>query len=358
LIKKAIITVVVIIAIVAGYVIYEEFFMYEPVHEYSEEEIARARSKDEIKDFKPRWKEGNRYVFRFESESTGISEISDKDKDLKNTEKTIQDMEITVLKKRPTGGFEIEVRFFNTKSEYTSNERELKSNKELGIEMALETILGVDADQRVPTMWEILEGITLKYLVDAKGKVEKIEGMESVKEAYISKTKSVPVIQSANMFKELMDKELLKEWVEPPKDFPEKPVKQGDKWSTEQEVLIPGFLKVKHKFKYRFCGWEEKENKKLAVLELKGKLSGKKDQSSNLPHAQISFKGGNSKGRILFDPELGMEVESQIDQEMEMNMKMVMPTSLLTSTSRTIKTHITNITSIKLVEFHGAAELR
>jgi len=337
---------------ISVYIFYMEFIYVEPVYEPSPQPASTPAQPEQLKDFKPQWKEGTRYLFRFESVSDSETNMPDKPKPLTVHEKITQDVTIDVLSKRPRGGLEIEIHFFNTKLETRSNEKEIKSEYEMSMEMMFETLLGFNPSQRMPTIWEILDGLRIKYFLDSQGNVETMEGWDKFLETlYLKMEKYNPL--ALGMARDIISQGEMKEWVLPPRDFPKGPVSPGDKWSVIREITLTGFLRVEQRNRFLFKGWEDRNGARLAVLDITGEIKQKKSEDkSAFPAMKVTLKKGRTKGRILFDPNPGMEKDAYLIQESEMKMEYVKQSgpSLFMGKKQTAASKIQNTTSLKLIE--------
>jgi len=350
--KLLIIGCLALVLIIAGYFFYWECIYVERVYEPPPTPASTPAPPEHLKDFKPKWKENTKYLLRFESVSDSETNMPDKPKPLTVHEKVTQDVTIDVLAKRPSGRFEIEIHFSGTKVETKSNEKELKSQQEMSMEMLFETLLGFNPSARMPTIWEILDGVNLKYFLDSRGNVEKMEGWEKFLETLYEKMEKYNPL-ALGFARDILTQDEIKEWVLPPRDFPSGPVSPGDKWSVIREITLTGFLRVEQKNYFLFKGWEDRSGVRLAVLDIAGEIKQKKSEDkSAFPGMKITLKKGKTKGQLFFDPELGMDKDATLIQDWEMKMEYYKQSgaSLFTSTKQTATARVQNTTTLKLVE--------
>jgi hypothetical protein len=108
--------------------------------------------------------------------------------------------------------------------------------------------------------------------------------------------------------------------VEYGQSLPRKPVKPGDRWPVQTEVVMGPLGKAELNLDYTFTGWEQRDQRNCAVLEFKGTMTSKSAGSAPGPMGgSFNIEKGTLSGKEWFDPDLGMGVETSIDQDMTLH---------------------------------------
>jgi len=161
-------------------------------------------------------------------------------------------------------------------------------------------------------------GKELKILIDEKGAVTEIENYDS----YIEQLGKSPV--PGVDFREMHSRDALKQMINQGAllSLPGKPIEPGASWPFEQVLDLPKIGKVSTRGSYTYKGMAQRSGANCAELTTEGKLamdvSGEAGAVSPLA---MKVTDGTITGTVWFDPQLGVMRESQIQQDMTMNMK-------------------------------------
>ena len=357
-----------------GYFIYQEYFTYEPSHTYSTsrplpttetsgeqpEEIAsvspgeapslssapegmpsgQAGLTSDLLDLKPKWKVGNRYVFRTENVSESETRIPNRRDPLKTTQKLTQDFAISILNERPDGGHEAEFEIVGMKMDTDTEGKKLTYDST--------SDAAADANNPLAPMLQTMVGLKLKYTIDADGKVKEVAGAESFQESMErTLTKAPPEVESTlkAMFSEKSLKDMFKNF-EPVAD---KPVKVGETWNTQQELTLPALGKTVINIYYTFKEWDKQTGQRLAFVQFSGNMDVQSKKGADLGPMNISLENAFFTGKSWYNPDIGIGVETQIDQDITMLIKTKMRVRGKMQEQQ-IRSKVKNQASTKLIE--------
>jgi len=170
---------------------------------------------------------------------------------------------------------------------------------------------------------EKLIGGRIRLLVDATNKVTNVEGVKELA-ARVEDTAGAaaggrrggrllggmlgPILQriySAEYFKQILEAGGL----------PQGAVRIGETWSVQKEIpgQLVGTLLLNTTNKLR--GWQQREGGQCARIEFAGTLATKSGQVEGIPFGgAMKVEGGQISGTSWFSPDLGLPVESAINQ--------------------------------------------
>ena len=170
---------------------------------------------------------------------------------------------------------------------------------------------------------EKLIGGRIRLLVDATNKVTNVEGVKELA-ARVEDTAGAaaggrrggrllggmlgPILQriySAEYFKQILEAGGL----------PQGAVRIGETWSVQKEIpgQLVGTLLLSTTNKLR--GWQQREGGQCARIEFAGTLATKSGQVEGIPFGgAMKVEGGQISGTSWFSPDLGLPVESAINQ--------------------------------------------
>lgn len=215
-----------------------------------------------------------------------------------------QGFSVSALNATPDGGKELELKFVSQK---------IKSRMNTNVILAFDSSKDPSEDGNNPAapLFRKMMGAHLKYLLDADGKVVKIEGLDE----FLSQV-SGGNAQSLAIVKSFMSEDTLKQMIAREQGLPKKPVKVGDSWPVDLDVAAGPMGSLHMKMMYTFKGWEEHDGKKCALLDFTGTMSSKPTTNKN--GMSLSIDNGELSGKSWFNPEVGMIMETTMDQNMNL----------------------------------------
>lgn len=227
-----------------------------------------------------------------------------------------QGLALSALKDRDGGGKELEAELQDTTINATMNGTTM-----YGYDAAKPPQNGM-VPPEVTAVVKKLKGSKLKFLTDAEGKVESVEGIEDLVTRLV--TAADPTANPDDISKKLKDMPAevmgnLKDAFANMSGLPDKPVEIGDTWSPKTEAMkgLPEGMQINNV--YTFKGWEQHDNKRCALIQMTGDFSMKPGAAT--PPGMPNIKSRVS-GKIWFDPETSMVVESSTKPDVNLNMNM------------------------------------
>jgi hypothetical protein len=166
-----------------------------------------------------------------------------------------------------------------------------------------------------PTLRKII-GAHVKFLMDAEGKVAKVEGYDE----FIKQITAGASPQSEMMINGMFNEDTLKQFGAHSQGLPDKPVKIGDTWPIHLEISAGPMGTMKMDMKYKFAGWDQHDGHNCALLTYTGNMTSQ--AGTNKPAMNMTIEKGVISGKNWFDPALGVTVESDADQSMNVKVSM------------------------------------
>jgi len=266
-----------------------------------------AKPADAPVELKVKWPVGQRYLQRLVTSQDQQISAASLPEPVKQHIAQSQDVALTVTKELEDGGREVELAFTATKMEIT---------------MGGQTVMGFDSksdpaqdsDNRLAPVFRKLGEMRLKLFTNRKGAVEKVEGLKEFAEKVGSD--APPELQG--MLQAMLSEDNIKHMGAIPEGLPDKPVKIGERWPWKQEISLGPVGKFIITLQITFKGWEDRDQRRCAVLEHIGTITSPPGAGAAGAQMTMNVTGGDTKGRTLFDPQLGMAVESTAEQKMSM----------------------------------------
>lgn len=101
---------------------------------------------------------------------------------------------------------------------------------------------------------------------------------------------------------------------------------------------------------YTFKAWEQHEQRRCAALTFTGSISGNTGDPSSPIGAMMTVTGGKCSGKSWFDPARGQLIDSQIDQTIQLLMKLPGRPGAGAAPTQPVEASLKQIVSIKVVE--------
>jgi len=262
---------------------------------------------DEPVRLQPKWVPGNRYVQRMDVVQNIETTLPQAPKPMKQETGFGQDFALTVGDERPGGGTQLELEFLSIELDVSANGKQVMAFDSKGESLD-------DSKNPTTAMFRGLVGAKFKFLLDASNRVEKVEGVKEL----MSKLSAKSPPQARGMIQGMLTDDYFKQMVDYSKYLPSKPVKPGDTWKVQPEVTLGPLGTMIMDLNYTFKAWELHQKHKCALLEFSGTVKTKGKASAK--GMNLSIENGKSSGTNWFDPELGMMVDTAINQNMTLQM--------------------------------------
>ena len=246
-----------------------------------------------------KWLAGKRYVMHREETQTSETKEPNQSKPVKQVQKMTQDFNFTLVGELDHGGRELQLEFESLALEVVVGDR-----KAFSADSAQSS--AQDARNPVGARLRKMVGAHLQYFTDANGKVEKMEGYQELVNRVAGEN---PKEQAA--FTDLFRENGLKEYGTIAEDTTSsRVVKLGDSWAKHLEQPSNGGM-INVDVKSTFENWEQHADRKCMRIKLTGSFSSQ--AGANFP---VKIEKGRFSGEAWFDPDLGMVVETALDEDM------------------------------------------
>jgi hypothetical protein len=263
-----------------------------------------SSASDNPVEMKIKWEVGKKYAMRMELNQSMEMNLPNRPEPMKTEVKLAQDFDISALKDLDNGGKQLQLEFENETMDVSQNGRSV-----LSFDAAQSP--AQDTNNPAAPVLRAMIGARIQYFTDANGKVEKMEGVDELMNRIAATGKP----QQQAMFKQMFSEDTLKQYGSFSDSMPNRIVKIGESWPVKRDIASAiGVLTVD--MKYTFKNWEQHGDRKCAHVEDTGDLTSK--GVSTTTGAAIEIQKGKISGDFWFDPELGVIVDANVNQDMTM----------------------------------------
>jgi hypothetical protein len=249
-----------------------------------------------------KWDVGNRFVYRMDTFSDSLVKMAVMPEPMKHQVTMGQTFALDVGKELPDGKKEIV-------TEFLAQEMEVIMNGKTVMDFDSKSTEGKN-DAMAETLRNII-GAKLTMIISPSNTLETVVGLDE----WLAKIGGNDSQQKA-MFQGTYNKEFFKRMVESGAQFPQGSVSKGREWVNSLEVPAGPIGTLIVTTTNTFVGWETRDSRKTAVIDFVGVLtSSSTNQSSRV-------EKGEMKGKLYFDPDLGQQVDMEMDQNLNVVMEM------------------------------------
>jgi len=247
---------------------------------------------------------------------------------------------ITVLKESPGGGHELELEFLSAR---------------MGMGMGGTSMM--DYDSTKPTSAESanpiagifgkIVGSKIHFFMNGSDDVERMEGVDELVKRLEADGPAAGLGSLKNMYSEGYFKQMMSS----SRFLPPKPVRPGDSWPVRQEFPMGDLGTMVMDYTLTLESWEMHGKRNCARLKFQGGIKSLPSQNPSPNGMSMAILGGKSSGVSWFDPELGITIETTMNQEMKMSM--TLPANLsgnsgATGGSQTMTNQLSQVLTTKL----------
>ena len=219
-----------------------------------------------------------------------------------------QELQFTVLKAYEGGGREVELEFSDVDMNVNVNGNEAMAFDSRGESLG-------DANNPVASAFRRLVGAKLKCVLDASNQVAKVEGWSELV------AKMTAGSAGAQMLGGVFTEDYFKQIADFSQGLPGHAVQPGDTWTIKRPIVMGPLGAATLDLTYTFKRWEERENRQCARLEFSGPIHpGAPPTNSVMMGIRMSLLDGTTSGQAWFDPALGLTIDSESDQKMNVLM--------------------------------------
>jgi Family of unknown function (DUF6263) len=225
-----------------------------------------------------------------------------------------QEYGLTVLSETPDGGHEVEMEFLNAR---------------MSMKMGDKTMMDYDSDKKaaadkpnpVADMFGKIVGSKIRFFLDASNEVARIEGVDDLVTRLSAGGQAAALAPLRSMFSEGYFKQMMSA----NRFMPPNAVQPGDTWPVQVEFPMATMGVMVMDYTFTFQSWEMHGKRNCARLEFQGTITTKPDPTAKPAGLSISIQDGSSSGVSWFDPEIGKTIDTTMNQDMKMVIKMPNP---------------------------------
>ena len=264
-----------------------------------------AATPDGPVELKIKWAAGKKYSMRLEFNQGTEMNAPGQPEPVKQEVKMAQDFTFTAVNQLDNGGWQLELEFEQESMDVLQGGRSV---------LNFDTTQSPDMDTNNPVapIMRAMVGARIQYFIDASGKVEKLGGVAELLNHIVATTKP----RQQAMFKQMFSEDTLKQYGSFSETLPNRLVNIGESWSVKRDIgSAIGTLTVD--MNYTFKNWELHGDRQCAHIVDTGNIYSK-SVSAAMTGAAVEVESGKTSGDVWFDPELGMIVDVNTDQDMTM----------------------------------------
>ena len=287
---------------------------------------ATGSTKDGPVDMRIKWAVGKKYSMRMEWSQSTETKVPNQPEPVTSQVSVKQDFDISAVKELPDDGRQLELKIMDETLDVLENGRKV---------MSFDSTLDSPATANNPAaILNKMIGAPIQYFTDAGGEVKRVEGVNELMNRVADGAKP----EEKMLFHQLFGEDTLRQYASLGEWLPNRVVNIGESWSVKKDIVVPvGTLILD--MNLTFKDWEQHGDHKCAHVEMTGNLSTK--SVSTASGVAIQIEKGKVSGEFWYDPDLGMLVESDNDQNMTLK---------VTTQTQTMMPQLKQKTRLALVE--------
>jgi hypothetical protein len=270
-------------------------------------------------ELKLKWPVGERIVQDMDIKQNMEMSIPGKPGPTKQDMDMGQEYGLTVLKETPDGGREVEMEFLTARMrietggqtlEYDSTKKSANGSANPGV---------AKVQKSLADMFGQIIGSKIQYFLDASNEVERMEGIDELE----SRLSSGAQADWLAPFKSAMfSKDRFKQIMSANRYLPPKAVQPGDTWPNTQSFEMGPLGTMTMDFNNTFQSWEMHGKRNCARLEFQGTIKTTPGTNANPTALNMTITDGDFSGISWFDPELGITIDTTLNEDIKMIMNM------------------------------------
>lgn len=259
---------------------------------------------------KIKWQVGKQYPMQMDLDQT--QDINVAGQQVHQNLKLTQGFHYSPLTNLDNGGSQVQMEFDSQNLSFTQGGQELVSYDTSG-----STPIHTNRQTApIAAVMHAMLNAPIVYTFGADGQLESIDGMDAMTSRIDD---AMPNSQQRMQFQQLFEPSTLKRYGQLSEGLPDHPVSIGDSWSWSQDITNEtGVMKVDATCTFK--DWEQHNGHNCVHLLVNGDIK-TKTASAATTGAMVTVKKGIISGDNWFDPDLGMFVDINSDQDLTMNIK-------------------------------------
>ncbi|MGA2787749.1 MAG: DUF6263 family protein [Verrucomicrobiota bacterium] len=262
-------------------------------------------------ELKLKWPVGERIVQSFDLKMNSEITVPGQPNPIKQDMTIGQSYALSVLKEEAEGGHEVELEFLAMRMKMDLGGRTM-------VDYDSDKKSAADSANPAAALFQKMVGAKLQYFLDASNQVQRVEGIDELR---AKMTAGGPNDLSAS-FKNVFTGNYFKQMMDYSQNLPSKPVQPGDTWPVTREIAMGDLGVMVLNYDMTFQSWEQHGKRNCARLEFQGTIKSRSGQNPGPSGMTVDVRDGTTSGVTWFDPELGMFIETTMNQDMKMNMTM------------------------------------
>jgi len=267
-------------------------------------------------EFKLKWPVGEHIVQSLDFKQKSETTVPNQPTPVKQEMAMGQSYGLSVLKEDADGGHEVEMEILRMRMKMNQGSR---------------TLFDYDSDKKSPgdnanPVAEVLQkivGAKLQFFLDASNSVQRVEGINELRNRL---TTSGNPRDPSGAIKGIFSEDYFKQMMDFGQNLPSKPVQPGDSWSATRDISMGEIGALTLNYDITFKNWEQRGKRTCARLEYQGTVKSRPAPNPASNGMTMTIQSGNTSGVSWFDPELGMVIDSNFNQDMKMTITVAMPT--------------------------------
>jgi len=253
-------------------------------------------------ELKVKWPAGRHMVQNFDLKENNEMTVPGTPAPMRQTMNMEQKYGMTVLPDRSDGKHEVEFEFLSS---------------HMMMKMGEKVMMDTDSSAKLPNgqpnpagdVFKKLSGAKIRIVLDASNQVESVEGIDALQSRLGGGGANDPTGALKSMFKQMMNFG---------RYMPTKAVAPGDTWPVQLEVEMGNMGTMVLDYTYTLKNWELRNDRYCAHIGVEGTIKTKPGDNPQMPGMNIAIDNGTSSGETWFDLDMGMYVETSLNQEMKM----------------------------------------
>ena len=259
-------------------------------------------------ELKLKWPSGERVVQDLDMKETIDLNIPGQPAPIKQNMTMGQQYGLTVLQETADGGHELEMEFLSAR---------------MGMKMGDRVMMDYDSEKKAATgkpnpvadLFGKIVGTKIQLFPGCQQfDVERIEGVDAMMDRLGSGAKADQLASLKSMYSEGYFKQMMSA----NQFMPHKAVQPGDTWPVQISFPMAPLGVLMLDYTVTFQNWEMHGQRNCARMEFQGTIATKPDPDAKPGAMSISIENGNSSGVSWFDPELGITIDTTMNQDMTM----------------------------------------
>jgi len=252
--------------------------------------------------FVPKWEPSNRYLFHSQVTASSDEPRPGVSKPIPQGSSLGLDYAITVSDTRSNGSRSLQMELTGVQFECTQGDTSLIAYD------SMNKVVGTDGNPLAERLETIL-GSKILFQLSPSNKVMNVRGINEI----TARVQAGGTARGQAALRRLLTPQYLRHLIDVTV-LPVDPVRVNDSWPGQLAFNL-GSLggSVDADVTYRFRGWQQRGEHKCALVELEGTI---KPRGTNTSRGGIasSVESGTIKGKTWFNPEIGLVVESTMEE--------------------------------------------